>query len=138
MSDTPPTVQITIPTIGTVLTLTRGWTFLLHHEGRNRDFAAKLGVTWKGWGYSDEICATEVTLPSGTELIVDRIYIRKGKGKFDSITFRLKKTGKKAKVWGRFWAKLGDVNRVHCTWSEDTLKRDTKVNIISRLADLVL
>lgn len=47
------------------------------------------------------------TLPAGTELKIDRIYIRKNKSKYDSISFRITK-GLYAKC--RFWAKLTDVN----------------------------
>jgi len=55
----------------------------------------------------------KITLPKGTVLIVDRIYIRKGAKEFSSVTFRIKSTthpdlaGKKR---NRFWAKLADVN----------------------------
>lgn len=137
---TPP-VQITIPTIGTVLTLERGWTFPLYHEYRNEDFWKRVTKRdkWDGSGYGRTLDATEMTLPSGTKLVVDRIYIRKGKGEFDSITFRLKKgdvPGRKD-IYGRFWAKLGDVNRVKCAWDQDTIKQ-TEANIIDSLADLVV
>ena len=44
---------------------------------------------------------------------VDRIYIRKGKGEFDSVTFRVDfKLRAKRVLKGRFWAKLDDVNRL--------------------------
>jgi hypothetical protein len=83
--------RLTIPTIGTVLTLQRGWTFLLFHESRNHDFAKKLGIEYGKWSYGRDMNASEVSLPSGTELIVDRVYIRKGNGEYDSITFRLRR-----------------------------------------------
>jgi len=50
-----------------------------------------------------------VTIPCGTTLIVDRVYIRKGISDFDSITFRL---GKKQSLKGRFWLKRSDVNEL--------------------------
>jgi hypothetical protein len=57
-----------------------------------------------------------ITLPKGTQLTIDRIYIRKGATDFDSLSFWM--TGrpptiafkKKGKV--RFWAKLTEVNSI--------------------------
>jgi hypothetical protein len=46
------------------------------------------------------------TLPKGTVLELDRIYIRKGAKEFSSTTFKLRKE----KV--RFWVKLADANRI--------------------------
>ena len=48
------------------------------------------------------------TLPKGTVLTVDRIYIRKGLPSYDSITFWAKLPDAKKKV--RFWAKIIDIN----------------------------
>lgn len=48
------------------------------------------------------------TLPKGSVLTVDRIYIRKGAADFDSISFWL--VGSKLK----FWARLDNVNEIHC------------------------
>lgn len=65
-----------------------------------------------------------VTLPAGTVLAVDRIYIRKGNGDYSSLTFYVKSTSLEAlqpstlKARGfkggrkRFWAKLADVNTI--------------------------
>lgn len=71
-----------------------------------------------------DICAFGLTLPADTVLVLDRIYIRKGKDGFDSITFQvessplvgLKGTGKKGFLSGkvRFWVKLEDANRIEC------------------------
>jgi len=55
----------------------------------------------------------EYTLPKDTVLVVDRVYIRKGKDmkEFDSITFRVEKQ-KGSKLTGRFWLKRSDVNNL--------------------------
>lgn len=65
---------------------------------------------------------TNVTIPAGTVLIVDRIYIRKGLEEFNSVTFRIddcpddrlrpKKRKGQFKGQARFWAKLKDVNGI--------------------------
>ena len=48
------------------------------------------------------------TLPKGTELIVDRIYVRQGNADFSSVTFKMK-VGKRV---ARFFAKLDEVNQM--------------------------
>jgi hypothetical protein len=69
----------------------------------------------------------DVTLPAGTVLSIDRIYIRKGASDFSSITFYAKGLGeiqKQPSTWDRnpkpkkkkalrFWAKLEDCNRIN-------------------------
>jgi hypothetical protein len=62
------------------------------------------------------------TFREGTELKIDRIYIRQGGQAFDSVTFRSKQwvtapgdplfKNRKLKTL-RFWAKLHDVNQIH-------------------------
>lgn len=129
-------LRITIPTIGTVLTLSSPWVFMLYHERRNADLIKKMGLKFCHSGYRSPLLGSEITFPAGTKLKVDRIYIRGQSREFDSVTFRLRK-GEHAcdkQVYGRFWAKLGDVNRIHCEWDEDTVKRETKVSPLSQLA----
>lgn len=68
--------------------------------------------TYKKWNSS----LMEVTLPRGTELAIDRIYIRKGNPDYDSITFIVKSTPDKRfkSRKPRFWVKLKDANRISC------------------------
>lgn len=83
--------------------------------------------TWKELDWSN--AGTKVTLPAKTELVIDRIYIRKGNAAYDSITFYIEKCpldekfaqGKKKPSGGfggkgraRFWVKLKDANRIVC------------------------
>lgn len=67
-----------------------------------------------------------VTIPAGTVLKVDRIYIRKGNSEYSSITFYAKDLGeitRRPSYWNRsgkptkkkslrFWAKLSDCNNI--------------------------
>ena len=68
-----------------------------------------------------------ITIPTGTTLAVDRIYIRKGASDYSSITFYAKQLGEvtipgSRWSWGnpkskkvkaqRFWAKLADCNNI--------------------------
>lgn len=56
-----------------------------------------------------------VTLPVGTQLSVDRIYIKRGGESFNSITFRTTKICPDKKLASkRFWVKLRDANEIVC------------------------
>jgi len=135
-------MNLFIPDIGTQLRLTSDWTFHLCFERRNQRFGEKFGVQppppenhrggWgRGAGWWQPERAVLHTLPAGTILKVDRIYIRKGAAhygggslsKFSSLTFyaTLPPTGKskKGKGVGRFWAKLADVNTIECEIIEE-------------------
>lgn len=113
-------MKLWIPTIGDAFRLDSDWSFHLHGERRNDDlFIAETGETLKGVNYLERSQhEVDVTLPAGTELIVDRVYIRQGGDEYASVTFVLKRYPDKAKVdhfGARFWAKLEDVNRIDCT-----------------------
>jgi len=132
-------MKMFIPTIGTRLVLTEDWTFHLCFERRNQKFGEARGIVppgprtdWrKGWNQPEK--AAVVTLPAGTILMVDRLYIRKGKSHqlvsrplsdFDSLTFyaydpNVPTKAKKPKSIGRFWAKLADVNTIECDVLDD-------------------
>lgn len=136
-------MNLCIPDIGTELRLTADWTFHLCFERRNQKFGEKLGITppdgtphprnpsyiQRGWWQANR--AVLHTLPAGTILKVDRVYIRKGKShysdeplsNFSSVTFFAYNppTGKgKPKAIGRFWAKLADVNTIECEFVDGT------------------
>jgi len=83
-------------------------------------------IGWDGepMGWNDR--RIPVTFPKGTQLKVDRIYIRKGASDFSSLSFYViassiaaimpvenQKGFKKGKK--RFWAKLADVNKIFAT-----------------------
>lgn len=89
-------IRFNVPTIGTSLRLTSDWTFKLHEERRNMEFAEQFDTDM-------------VTIPSGTIMKIRRIYIRSGRTDYDSITFSIKKKDGKP-YYGRFWARLSDVN----------------------------
>jgi len=106
--------QLYLPEIGDQLRLVKPWTFLLYNEGRNKGLWDALGIKLsKGRrenGSWIEPKPVEVSLPEGTLLTVDRIYIRQGMKEYSSVTFRSILKGIKKKP--RFWAKLGDVNNI--------------------------
>lgn len=64
----------------------------------------------------------KVTLPAGTVLKLDRIYIRKGNSEYDSLSFFIKRYGKDGEIRKtstnskgslRFWSKLDDCNKMY-------------------------
>lgn len=120
-------MNLFIPEIGTKLKLTASWTFVLCGESRNAKLFQLLGKTMS---YR---CNEVVTIPEGTTLSVDRIYIRKGVSNYSSVTFTIPKdVNKKHPLAGsRFWAKLSDANKIEfelLECNEETLALITKID----------
>ena len=121
-------MNLYIPELGTVLVLAKDWTFHVENEKRNAGLAVVMGrkadkdsYYWPfgstdnpfiegRWGGRQQVPVDPgpYTFPKGTELVVDRIYIRKGNEEFSSVTFVTRHGGKQL----RFFAKLDDVNRM--------------------------
>src|SRR4051812_20758604 len=94
-------MRIFIPPLGTKVMLSEPWTFTLHPESRNETMFKHLGMRWPtNWHEQKKIEPMSVTLPQGTELRFDRIFIRKGSSDYDSVTFFLcgQKTEKETKT----------------------------------------
>jgi len=109
-------MQLFIPTIGTVLTLDKNWEFDLHEEYRNEAFwklifpNVPFASTWQNPQRVKKFC-----LKKGSSVRVDRIYIRKNKEEYDSITFVLTHDASgEIKKRPRFWVKLTDANQMFC------------------------
>jgi hypothetical protein len=117
-----------IPACGDRLTLTEDWTFPAWCERRNMKFLTTQGhvdeehkdayALYEGQPYRSPIRKVRVTVPKGSVIECDRVYIRsynKGRIKdgddYDSITWKLVDPKKgKAVRHGRFWTKLTDCN----------------------------
>lgn len=105
--------KLLIPSLSTQLELVEDWTFILHLERRNTDLWNQVKPSgqpidkWDVWRSSGQ--STPLTLPKGTFLSVDRIFIRRGSVDFNSVSFRILKGSPKFSKT-RFWAKLNDVN----------------------------
>lgn len=103
-----------VPDIGEQIKLDKDWIFTLYQESRN---SALIDIISPGTPYY-KWQATDVTLNKGSILKVDRIYIRKGKQEYSSITFVLTQTTQfKTKKKPRFWAKLEDVNKIEFSYA---------------------
>jgi hypothetical protein len=85
---------------------------------------------WKTRAEAIAIENLDITLPKGTVLAVDRIYIRKGASDYSSITFYAKGLGEseiknrwsnRVTKWKaqRFWAKLSDCNQIEFELMEE-------------------
>lgn len=113
-------MQLYIPEIGDRLRLTKDWTFTLHYEHRNSSLIEHFGdlFEWRRRSGNDtEPNDKIVTIPLGTILKVDRIYIRKGLEEWSSISFYAEGIGTGSGAFGRpksarFWAKLSDCNKI--------------------------
>lgn len=127
--------EFCLPPLETHLQLTEDWTFDLYPEGRNFSLFKQVspeditdskygGKTYKGTYRDDDDnpdrTEVEIYLPSGSVLMIDRVYVRQGKKKYSSITFQLKKTPRddvdvedaKGKSHVRFWVRLKDANKI--------------------------
>jgi len=124
-------MKMYIPEISDEIRLLSDWTFGLVNETRNATLMEKIGDNRSTqYAYRDPYTTVPCTIPAGAVLKIDRIYVRKGKGDFSSITFLWKGESIDPRVvqrdpqyWGetivkiprkpvRFWAKLDDVNNI--------------------------
>ena len=120
-------MRLFVPTIGAKLCLEKDWEFSLFYEHRNSDLVKIFNLkpndnnldNWR-WYHDNKDKSSKVTLPKGTVLTVDRIYIRKNAKEYDSLSFVIKKE-KGANIYGRFWAKLIDVNNIDCSVLENPI-----------------
>lgn len=82
--------KLYIPSIGDTITLAKPWTFQLNYEWRNKSLWEHLGKE-KREDFNSQKTRNPlpVTLPKGTKLKLDRIYIRKGRKPYDSVSFNL-------------------------------------------------
>jgi hypothetical protein len=115
IKDTPVTIWVEYRNSKLLEKIVPGYTGRLcwhnHHSG---DCPPEIKWVERKNGYSSwKDYYTEWTIPKDTRLVVDRVYIRKGKDMkdFDSITFRIEKQ-KGSKLTGRFWLKRSDVNNL--------------------------
>jgi len=121
------TRKLYIPPLGDEITLAEDWTFNLYNEHRNSTLVDVMNVTFPEVDYyKRQHQYKPVTLPAGSVLKVDRIYIKKGQDAFNSVTFYLKGHSRPGYVWTghagrtykmpkrsvRFWAKLADANKI--------------------------
>lgn len=109
-------MKLYVPKLGDILELSNKWEPKVYYEYRNSSvlYAYLEGnLDNNKFHYSNRDSFEKIIFPSGTKLRVDRIYIRKGAGNFDSITFVIeqhphnKEYNKK-----RFWVKLDDANNI--------------------------
>jgi len=121
-----------IPMIGSKIRLSEPWMFKLFPEKRNiKLWAVMFDEVIDQWSLHWAMMASGVwramSFPAGTVLSVDRIYLRKGLADFNSLSFRVVSSPDKRIVKQRFWAKLGDVNRMEGEWDEKTFEEEEMV-----------
>ncbi len=123
-------MKLFIPDIGTKLILTSPWVFELYDESRNDKLIKELRThtrllpqpkpnehgIYNYYGRNQKLC--DFTMPTGTKLSVQRVYIRVGAKDYSSISFSVNLdvvstwNQKTKTIKARFWAKLPDVNRM--------------------------
>lgn len=126
-------MKLYIPTVGDSIVLTADWHFDLYNEDRNEtlmEFFNDKRPMSSRWGNRVDMDSVPCMIPAGATLKVDRLYIRKGQGEFDSITFMWVGNSIPAKIvhgtnWRnepitrrvakkpiRFWVKLPCANNI--------------------------
>lgn len=81
-------MKLYIPEIGDRIRLIADWTFGLINEDRNATLMEFIGDPRETrYSYRDPYTTEPCTIPVGTVLKIDRLYIRKGLEDFSSITF---------------------------------------------------
>lgn len=110
-------MRLYIPEIGDEIELEKDWDFTLVNEFRNDALLEKFhpekikerrsSFDWKSYGKP----VGTITLPKGTILKIDRIYVRKGASDYSSITFITIPPDKKEKKI-RFFASLTEANKI--------------------------
>lgn len=98
-------MNLFIPALGTEFNLAQDWAFSLFDEYRNRSLIDALGHKATSRWHNVNMKVIDASLPAGTRLKVDRIYIRNGQSEFNSITFVID-------GGLRFWVKLDDANSI--------------------------
>lgn len=94
-------MKLYIPGLGDEIQLIADWTFDLHDEGRNESLMVYMKDYRLELAYGDRnrtIPPVPTTIPAGTVLKIDRIYIRKGSEEFNSVSFFWKGAANLAKV----------------------------------------
>lgn len=106
--------RLFVPELGTILSLSKDWNFKLYNEYRNAKFGLKYDPTldkkkFNGWYFDEQLKSMDVVLVAGTQIKLDRIYVRKGQKDYSSLSFHIVSGKFKS---SRFWAKLSDCNEV--------------------------
>ena len=92
-------MKLYIPEIGDRIRLTADWTFGLINEDRNATLMEFIGDPRETkYSYRDPFTTEPCTIPAGTILKIDRLYIRKGLEDFSSVTFFWEGARTKSKV----------------------------------------
>lgn len=105
-------MRLLIPKLGSRFRLIKQWNFWLHCEQRNRSLWDQVNPTQMDWIPLEHRKDNEilVNLPVGTELTVDRIYIRKEQAHHNSVTFKAKIQFHGTYRPVRFWVTVEDYN----------------------------
>lgn len=102
-------IHVLIPIVGNTLQLTADVTIHLINEGQNLKFVND--ILSQSGQVEKHVKTIKVGLKAGTNLQVDRVYIRKAEGSaFDSITFRIEKNNHSGLPGGRFFVSVTQVN----------------------------
>lgn len=84
-------MKMYIPELGDKIKLQSDWTFEVYDERRNESLFSLLNFTSSSYFLDKGKLIGKFTISKGEELIIDRIYIRKGNSQYSSVTVRWNK-----------------------------------------------
>jgi len=129
--------KLYIPACGDRITLAQPWQFTLYLEHRNLNFAEAIGIDHSryqntGYAWRAPLDTVSASLPEGTVLECDRIYIRStsksaasAEESYDSVTWKVVINDKPSRNQ-RFWVKLSDCSNLEYEPDSISTYRDRK------------
>lgn len=129
--------KLYIPACGDRITLAKDWKFDLYLEHRNLNFAEANGIDHRsyantGYAWRGPLDTVPVTLPEGTILECDRVYVRStsksaatAEESYDSVTWKVVINDKPVRNQ-RFWVKLSDCSNLEFDPDSISTYRDRK------------
>lgn len=110
-------MKLYIPRVGSELRLEADWSFDVFYDYRNQAACKAAGNWVTTYDWNSRPAAKPLTVPAGTSLVVDRIYIRQPNksgdaNDYDSVTFFVRSGGLAQHLvpGARFFARLDDCN----------------------------
>lgn len=119
--------KIHIPQVGDEFKITKNWNCNVFNEYRNSKVFEALSID-----NSAKNTHIEITLPVGTTIRIERVYVRAPASSYDSVTLRILSSPIKSLAKARFWVKLSEINKLEFEEVEMTMDSYSKLSVLER------
>lgn len=99
--------KIHIPQVGDEFKIIKNWSCKVFNEYRNAKVFEALSIDT-----AESNTHIEITLPLGTVIRIERVYVRAPASSYDSVTLRIISSPIKSLAKARFWVKLSEINKL--------------------------